>query len=127
PNLQSSPEAKTVRQYNGGNNMHKILVSTVIATGLLTSVAVSAMAQEWPTRPTQLIVVAGAGGGSDYTFRLLAAELEAALGQPFPVVNQAQASGIVGYTSYTSAAPDGYTLGQLSPIAQFTLLGQADF
>lgn len=107
--------------------MHKILVSTVIATSLLTSVAVSAMAQEWPTRPTQLIVVAGAGGGSDYTFRLLAAELEAALGQPFPVVNQAQASGIVGYTSYTSAAPDGYTLGQLSPIAQFTLLGQADF
>lgn len=107
--------------------MHKISVSTLAVTTLLAGMAVPAMAQDWPARPTQLIVVAGAGGGSDYTFRLLAAELEAALGQPFPVVNQAQASGIVGYTTYTSAAPDGYTLGQLSPIAQFTLLGQAEF
>lgn len=107
--------------------MHKTVVSTLVTAALLSSIALPAMAQEWPTRPTQLVVVAGAGGGSDYTFRLLAAELEAALGQPFPVVNQAQASGIVGYTAYTSAAPDGYTLGQLSPIAQFTLLGQADF
>jgi tripartite-type tricarboxylate transporter receptor subunit TctC len=88
--------------------------------------ATSAMA-EWPEKPVTLIVVAGAGGGSDYTMRLLGAELEAKLGQPFAIVNQAQASGIVGYTTYTSAAPDGYTLGQLSPIAQFKLLGQANF
>lgn len=107
--------------------MHKLLISTLAAAGLLGSMSLPALAQEWPTRSVQMIVVAGAGGGSDYTFRLLAAELEAALGQPVPVVNQAQASGIVGYTTYTSAAPDGYTLGQLSPIAQFTLLGQANF
>lgn len=100
------------------------------ATGLLVAggmfVASAAMA-EWPERPVTLIVVAGAGGGSDYTMRLLGAELEAALGKPFTIVNQAQASGIVGYTTYTGATPDGYTLGQLSPIAQFKLLGQADF
>lgn len=105
--------------------MNKLLISTIVAAGLISSTAVHA--QDWPSRPVQMIVVAGAGGGSDYTFRLLAAELEAALGQPIPVINQAQASGIVGYTTYTSAAPDGYTLGQLSPIAQFTLLGQANF
>lgn len=105
--------------------MNKLFVTAFAASALLGSV--STMAQEWPQRPVQLTVVAGAGGGSDYTFRLLAAELEAALGQPFPVVNQAQASGIVGYSAYTSAAPDEYTLGQLSPIAQFTLLGQASF
>lgn len=106
--------------------MKTTLTAAAIATALVGS-AISALAQEWPERPVQTIVVAGAGGGSDYTFRLLAAELEAALGQPFPIVNLAQASGIVGYTTYTSAPPDGYTLGQLSPIAQFTLLGQADF
>lgn len=87
----------------------------------------SAAMADWPERPVTLIVVAGAGGGSDYTMRLLGAELEAALGKPFTIVNQAQASGIVGYTTYTSAAADGYTLGQLSPIAQFKLLGQANF
>lgn len=109
--------------------MTKHLVTTLIGASLLGSVALPtlAIAQDWPTRPVQLVVVAGAGGGSDYTFRLLAAELEAALGQPFPVVNQAQASGIVGYTTYANAEPDGYMLGQLSPIAQFSLLGQADF
>lgn len=107
--------------------MNKLFATTLAAAALLGSVTLPVLAQEWPERPTQLIVVAGAGGGSDYTFRLLAAELEAALGQPFPVVNLAQASGIVGYTTYTSSPPDGYTLGQLSPIAQFTLLGQANF
>jgi tripartite-type tricarboxylate transporter receptor subunit TctC len=107
--------------------LNKLFATAFAASALLSSVSTIAMAQEWPQRPVQLTVVAGAGGGSDYTFRLLAAELEAALGQPFPIVNQAQASGIVGYTAYTSAAPDGYSLGQLSPIAQFTLLGQANF
>jgi tripartite-type tricarboxylate transporter receptor subunit TctC len=107
--------------------MKKFFVTALAATSLLGGMATASMAQEWPERPVQLVVVAGAGGGSDYTFRLLAAELEAALGQPFPVVNLAQASGIVGYTTYTSSPADGYTLGQLSPIAQFTLLGQANF
>jgi len=107
--------------------MNKLFALALAATTVLGSAVPLAQAQDWPERPVQVVVVAGAGGGSDYTFRLLAAELEASLGQPFPVVNLAQASGIVGYTTYTSAPPDGYTLGQLSPIAQFTLLGQADF
>ncbi len=81
---------------------------------------------EWPERPISMIVVAGAGGGSDFTFRLLSREMEQA-GQPINVINQAQGGGIVGYTTYTTAAPDGYTLGQLSPFAQFKILGQADF
>lgn len=109
--------------------MNTSSMTKIIAAGLLAAVSLpmAASAQEWPTRPVQLIVVAGAGGGSDFTFRLMAAELEQTLGQPFTVVNLAQASGIVGYTAYTTAAPDGYTLGQLSPIAQFSMLGQADF
>ncbi|MFD1197972.1 Bug family tripartite tricarboxylate transporter substrate binding protein [Brucella gallinifaecis] len=109
--------------------MSNLILKNVVFAGLVAAVAfpLTTQAQEWPSRPVQLIVVAGAGGGSDYTFRLMAAELERSLGQPFTVVNQAQASGIVGYTTYTSAAPDGYTLGQLSPIAQFSMLGQADF
>ncbi|OYR13348.1 tripartite tricarboxylate transporter substrate binding protein [Brucella thiophenivorans] len=109
--------------------MFKLISTKALVLGFAAASAlpVAVYAQEWPTRPVQLVVVAGAGGGSDYTFRLMAAELERTLGQPFTVVNQAQASGIVGYTAYKNAAPDGYTLGQLSPIAQFSMLGQADF
>ena len=95
------------------------------ATALVASFAGPALA-EWPERPVSMIVVAGAGGGSDFTFRLLSREIEKA-GEPVNVINQAQGGGIVGYTTYSTAAPDGYTLGQLSPFAQFKILGQADF
>jgi tripartite-type tricarboxylate transporter receptor subunit TctC len=91
---------------------------------LATSPAASA---DWPERPVTLIVIAGAGGGSDYTMRLLARELEADLKQPFLVVNQPQGSGVVGMTNYTRAAADGYTLGQIAPFAQYRLAGQASF
>ncbi|YBV94775.1 tripartite tricarboxylate transporter substrate binding protein (plasmid) [Phyllobacteriaceae bacterium JZ32] len=96
------------------------------AAGTLLAIATPAQA-EWPQRPVTLIAVAGAGGGSDYTMRLLARELEESTGQPFNVINQGQGGGVVGYTTYSTAAKDGYTLGQLSPFAQFRLLGQADF
>lgn len=106
-------------------------IANLIAATSAACIAVGAFAgpalAEWPERPVTLIAVAGAGGGSDFTMRLLARELEEATGQPFTVVNQAQGGGVVGYTNYSNAAPDGYTLGQLSPFAQFKLLGQADF
>lgn len=98
---------------------------TALATALTAS---TAMAQaEWPTQPVTMIVIAGAGGGSDYTFRLLSRELEANTDQPISVVNQAQGGGVVGMTNYVNAEPDGSTLGQMSPFAQYKLLGQADF
>lgn len=103
-----------------------LIGACTLAIGAATGSPANA-ASDWPTRPVSLIVVAGAGGGSDYTMRLLARELEANGGQPVNVINQAQGGGIVGYTTYTTAKPDGYMLGQLSPYAQFKLLGQADF
>jgi tripartite-type tricarboxylate transporter receptor subunit TctC len=101
----------------------------VLAAATMAAVAASAMPAQadWPERPLTMIVIAGPGGGSDYTMRLLAREMEADLGQPITIVNQAQGSGVVGMTNYTRAQPDGYTLGQLSPFAQYRLAGQADF
>jgi tripartite-type tricarboxylate transporter receptor subunit TctC len=101
-----------------------------MAAALMSAVAVAVAHPAfagWPERPVTLIVIAGAGGGSDYVMRLLARELEENTGQPFNVVNQAQGGGVVGMTTYVNAEPDGYTLGQMSPFAQYRLLGQADF
>jgi len=100
------------------------LAAVMLAIGAFAPVGARA---DWPERPVTLIVIAGAGGGSDFTMRLLARELESGLKQPFTVVNQPQASGVVGMTNYTRAAPDGYTLGQIAPFAQYRLSGQANF
>lgn len=101
--------------------------ATALALILAGSMATAAQTDAWPTKPTTLIVIAGAGGGSDYTMRLLARELEANSDQPISVVNQAQGAGVVGMTTYVNAAPDGTTVGQMSPFAQYLMLGQADF
>src|SRR5690606_23439784 len=88
---------------------------------------VPAMAQQWPERPITLIAPAGAGGGTDATARLLALGLEQQLGQPVNVVNQGQGGGVVGFTSITTAEPDGYTLGVIYNFAHYSPMGQGDF
>ena len=99
------------------------------AAALITTALTSAAHADgaWPTQPSTLIVIAGAGGGSDYTMRLLARELEAHASAPISVVNQAQGAGVVGMTTYVNAKPDGTTVGQMSPFAQYRMMGQADF
>lgn len=82
---------------------------------------------EWPERPVTIVVPAGAGGGTDATGRLLAAQLKETFGQPFNVVNQGQGGGVIGITSIKSAKPDGYTIGILYNFAHYKPMGQADF
>jgi tripartite-type tricarboxylate transporter receptor subunit TctC len=71
-------------------------------------------AQNYPTRPIQMIVPWGAGGGTYATARIIAAILEKDLGQPVNVVNRTGGSGVVGHSAIATAAPDGYTLGMLT-------------
>ena len=66
---------------------------------------------DYPQRPVTLIVPWAAGGGTDAVGRMLAQELQGALGQPVNVVNREGAGGIVGHTAMIEAAPDGYTIG----------------
>jgi tripartite-type tricarboxylate transporter receptor subunit TctC len=70
-----------------------------------------AFAQNYPTRPIQMICPWGAGGGTDATVRIVAAILEKEFGQPVNVVNRTGGSGVVGHSAISTATPDGYTLG----------------
>jgi tripartite-type tricarboxylate transporter receptor subunit TctC len=83
----------------------KRLAAVVI--GLAAACAVQA--QGYPNKPVR-VVVAAQTGGPDTVARIVAAELQKQLGQPFVVENQGGANGIVGATTVSKAAPDGYTL-----------------
>ena len=77
--------------------------------GLATACVAWAQAQNYPSRPVRVIVAAQTGG-PDIVARVVAGELQQQLGQAFVVENQGGANGIVGATTVSKAAPDGYTL-----------------
>ncbi|MBI5277081.1 MAG: tripartite tricarboxylate transporter substrate binding protein [Burkholderiales bacterium] len=86
------------------------LIASVLA-GLALAAAGPVAAQAYPSRPIQLIVPWGAGGGTDATARIIGSLLEKELGQPVTVVNRTGGSGVVGHAAIASAPPDGYTIG----------------
>lgn len=86
-----------------------------------------ATAQDYPwvpERPVTIIVPWSAGGSTDSMTRIVAAELEAALGQPFVVVNQPGASGSIGTSNALTAAKDCYTwtAGAASDLGTYIVL-----
>ena len=81
----------------------------VAALALCVSAMAWSQAQNYPNRPVR-VVVAAQTGGPDTVARVIAAQLQQQLGQPFVVENQGGANGIVGATTVAKAAPDGYTV-----------------
>ena len=64
-------------------------------------------AQDYPNRPLR-VVTSEVGAGGDFTARLVAQGLTAALGQPAVVDNRA--GGVIAGEFVARAAPDGYTM-----------------
>ena len=83
------------------------------AAGLLAgALPFAAAAQErYPSRPIEVVVPWGPGGGSDQTARRLTQYLEPALKVSFPVLNVPGASGLTGITKIFGAPADGHTRG----------------
>jgi tripartite-type tricarboxylate transporter receptor subunit TctC len=72
--------------------------------------SIPARADEWPSRPIQMIVPFGAGGAADIIARLVGDKLAAALGQPVVIEDKPGAGGNIGGALVAHANPDGYTL-----------------
>ena len=76
----------------------------------LTLTAVSASAQDYPTRPITLIVPFAAGGPTDVISRIVGEHMSRTLGQQLVIENVVGAGGTTASTRAKRAAPDGYTL-----------------
>lgn len=81
----------------------------IVATALLAGTTMPALA-DYPQRPIELTVPAGAGGGTDTSARKLAVLLEQKLGTSIAVLNVGGGGGSVGASQFMQARPDGYAL-----------------
>lgn len=70
----------------------------------------AACAQSYPSKPLRLIVGFAAGGLVDTLARTMQPKLQAGLGQPLLIENQAGGAGTVAEATLAKSAPDGYTL-----------------
>src|SRR6476646_5036666 len=77
--------------------------------------ATAASAQTYPSRPIRMIVPIAPGSVTDVAARLTAQELSDRMGQPVIVENRPGANMVIGGAECAKAAPDGYTLGVVSP------------
>lgn len=80
-----------------------IVLATIGGGGL-------ALAQQYPTKPIEVLVGYGPGGGSDLSIRFVEHAASRHLGQKLVIANRPGAGGTVMFNQFVRAAPDGYTL-----------------
>lgn len=93
-------------------NLKTLLGTLIVAV----SVAGSAWAQNYPSKPISLVVPYPAGGASDTFARRVQPHVAGTLGQPVVVENIGGAGGSIGMNKVVNAAADGHTLGLGSPM-----------
>lgn len=81
---------------------------------VLSASGVAAADEAYPSRPIDLIVPWGTGGGADYIGRALAKELEPLLGVSLPVLNVPGGTGQTGLIKMRNTKADGYTIEEVT-------------
>jgi len=84
----------------------------------------SSMADEYPSRPIEIIVPYSPGGAADTIARPFVAALEKELKQGIGIINKPGAAGAIGNRLVAQAKPDGYTL--LISVVQISVLPLVD-
>ena len=83
----------------------------MLLAGLMACLGGTAVAQEkYPSRPIELIVPFGPGGGADQLARLVSKLVEPILGQSVPVLNVPGATGGTGMAKLLAAPADGHSM-----------------
>lgn len=84
----------------------KLALTTIAAL----MIGAPAFAQDYPTRPVELIVPWGPGGGADQLARLVGKLLEPELGVGVPVVNVPGGTGATGMAKLLASPADGHSM-----------------
>jgi tripartite-type tricarboxylate transporter receptor subunit TctC len=92
-----------------GETMARKLITASLALAALAASA-PAIAQSYPSKPIRLLVGFPAGGPSDVPARLIAAKMQASLGQPVTVENKTGAAGMIALRDMLAQPRDGHTL-----------------
>lgn len=71
-------------------------------------------AQEFPTKPINMVITFSPGGSADPSMRLLANKTEKFLGQPFIITNNGGGGGSVAMAILSKERPDGYHIAGCS-------------
>ena len=101
----------------------KFLVRRALTVGALLATAGGiALADDFPSRPVQLMVAFPPGGSTDVGARVVAAIAEKILGKPMVVLNKGGAGGQVGWTDMARQKPDGYYIGYINLPATNTVI-----
>lgn len=107
----------------------KPILASVALLGLVAGAAFAQGDYAWqPDRPINIIVPWSAGGSTDQVTRVIASELEGALGTSVVVVNQPGASGSIGTANALNAEKDGYTwaAGAVRDVGTYAVLEMLD-
>lgn len=95
-----------------GNRYHAR--AALVALGMVLGLSQQALADNYPSKPIEMIVAYGAGGSTDTMARIFAKYAEEELGQRVVVVNKPGAGGELGWTYLANADADGYTIGLIN-------------
>ncbi len=88
---------------------------TVIAAALLTITTTASAADQFPSKVIRMIVPLAPGGTGDTLARTVGEEMGKQLNTNIVVDNRPGSGGLIGTQTVASAAPDGYTLINVSP------------
>jgi len=91
---------------------------------LLVSIATSSFAQEYPTKPINLLIANTPAGSVNVSLRMLASHVEKRLGQPLIISNNNAGGGSGAFAIVAKQRPDGYNLvaGASTPLVRIPQL-----
>jgi len=82
----------------------------IVALLAILSYAVTALGDNYPSRPVTMLVAFPPGGADDAIARIIQDPMQKALGQPIVVENIGGAGGTIAAARAARAEPDGYTI-----------------
>jgi tripartite-type tricarboxylate transporter receptor subunit TctC len=87
-----------------------IAILTAVLCAMFCFGAGPASAQDYPSRPIQLLVTTAAGGANDLVARAVGERLSDSMRQPVVIENQPAGNGGIAAAQVARSAPDGHTL-----------------